>query len=101
MASDNANADITGSSPTSTAATGALAVVEEEQPPKSEQEILNTYRRMQSEMQSLIQNLTKFEMDRNEHRYVVDIAVGLFSSFCLGVCVQQSVGILTICQTPK
>ena len=25
---------------------------------------------MQSEMQSLIQNLTKFEMDRNEHRLV-------------------------------
>lgn len=53
----------------SAAATGALAVVEEGQP-KSEQEILNTYRRMQSEKQSLIQNLTKFEMDRNEHRLV-------------------------------
>ena len=53
----------------SAAATGASAVVEEGQP-KSEQEILNTYRRMQSEMQSLIQNLTKFEMDRNEHRLV-------------------------------
>jgi hypothetical protein len=71
-----------------------LAVVEEEQPPKSEQEILNTYRRMQSEMQSLIQNLTKFEMDRNEHRYVR--YVGLFSSLrlvcvcvCVCVCVQQ------------
>ena len=83
MASDNANADITGSSPTSTAATGALAAVEE-QPPKSEQEILNTYRRMQSEMQSLIQNLTKFEMDRNEHRYVY-----MLVSFplCVLVCV--------------
>jgi hypothetical protein len=82
MASNNANADFTGSSPTSTAATGALAV-EEEQQPKSEQEILNTYRRMQSEMQSLIQNLTKFEMDRNEHRYVL-----LLVSFplCVKVC---------------
>ena len=88
------NANDTGSSPTSTAATGALAAVEE-QPPKSEQEILNTYRRMQSEMQSLIQNLTKFEMDRNEHRYVVDIAVGLFSSLRQSVYVQQSIGILT------
>jgi len=68
MASTVINAD-TGSSLTSAAATGALAVVEEGQP-KSEQEILNTYRRMQSEMQSLIQNLTKFEMDRNEHRLV-------------------------------
>jgi hypothetical protein len=77
------NANDTGSSPTSTAATGALAAVEE-QPPKSEQEILNTYRRMQSEMQSLIQNLTKFEMDRNEHRYVY-----MLVSFplCVLVCV--------------
>ena len=39
--------------------------------PKSEQEILSTYRRMQSEMQGLVQNLTKIEMERNEHRYVV------------------------------
>jgi hypothetical protein len=39
--------------------------------PKSEQEILSTYRRMQSEMQGLIQHLTKIEMERNEHRYVV------------------------------
>lgn len=38
--------------------------------PKNEQEILATYRQMQSEMQGLIQNLTKIEMDRNEHRYV-------------------------------
>jgi hypothetical protein len=82
---DNTNAD-TGSSPTSTAATGALAVVEEEQPPKSEQEILNTYRRMQSEMQSLIQNLTKFEMDRNEHRYVYILLLVSFP-LCVLVCV--------------
>ncbi|KAL3775587.1 hypothetical protein ACHAW5_003490 [Stephanodiscus triporus] len=38
--------------------------------PKSEQEILSTYRRMQSEMQGLVQNLTKIEMERNEHRLV-------------------------------
>eukprot|EP00580_Thalassiosira_gravida_P000674 CAMPEP_0201622754 /NCGR_PEP_ID=MMETSP0492-20130828/47564_1 /ASSEMBLY_ACC=CAM_ASM_000837 /TAXON_ID=420259 /ORGANISM="Thalassiosira gravida, Strain GMp14c1" /LENGTH=108 /DNA_ID=CAMNT_0048092345 /DNA_START=236 /DNA_END=562 /DNA_ORIENTATION=- len=38
--------------------------------PKSEQEVLGTYRQMQSEMQGLIQNLTKIEMDRNEHRLV-------------------------------
>eukprot|EP00569_Conticribra_weissflogii_P001768 CAMPEP_0171352032 /NCGR_PEP_ID=MMETSP0878-20121228/40448_1 /TAXON_ID=67004 /ORGANISM="Thalassiosira weissflogii, Strain CCMP1336" /LENGTH=126 /DNA_ID=CAMNT_0011857487 /DNA_START=273 /DNA_END=653 /DNA_ORIENTATION=+ len=38
--------------------------------PKSEQEILSTYRQMQSEMQSLVQQLTKFELERNEHRLV-------------------------------
>ncbi|KAL3808729.1 hypothetical protein ACHAXA_010895, partial [Cyclostephanos tholiformis] len=38
--------------------------------PITEQEILSTYRRMQSEMQGLVQNLTKIEMERNEHRYV-------------------------------
>ncbi len=37
-------------------------------PPLSEQEILSTYRKMQSEMQNLVQNLTKVEMERNEHR---------------------------------
>ena len=36
--------------------------------PKSEQEVLSIYRTMQSEMQGLIQNLTKIEMERNEHR---------------------------------
>ena len=41
--------------------------------PKNEQEILSTYRQMQSEMQGLIQNLTKVEMERNEHRYVFPI----------------------------
>mmetsp|Transcript_40584 Transcript_40584/g.84929 ORF Transcript_40584/g.84929 Transcript_40584/m.84929 type:complete len:128 (+) Transcript_40584:1395-1778(+) len=38
--------------------------------PKNEQEVLGTYRQKQSEMQGLIQNLTKIEMDRNEHRLV-------------------------------
>ena len=38
--------------------------------PKNEQEIISTYRTMQSEMQSLIQHLTKVEMERNEHRWV-------------------------------
>ena len=38
--------------------------------PKSEQEVLSTYRQMQQEMQGLIQNLTKIEMERNEHRCV-------------------------------
>ncbi|KAL7484667.1 hypothetical protein ACHAW6_014099 [Cyclotella cf. meneghiniana] len=38
--------------------------------PLTEQEILNTYRQMQAEMQSLIQQLTKFEMERNEHALV-------------------------------
>ena len=39
--------------------------------PKNENEILSTYRQMQSEMQGLIQNLTKMEIELNEHRYVV------------------------------
>ncbi|KAL7532514.1 hypothetical protein ACHAWF_004161 [Thalassiosira exigua] len=39
-------------------------------PPLSEQEILSTYRQMQSDMQGMIQNLTKVEMERNEHRLV-------------------------------
>lgn len=40
-------------------------------PPLSEQEILSTYRKMQSDMQNLVQHLTKVEMERNEHRSVV------------------------------
>jgi hypothetical protein len=40
-------------------------------PPLSEQEILSTYRKMQSEMQNLVQHLTKVEMERNEHRRVI------------------------------
>ena len=36
--------------------------------PKNENEILSTYRQMQSEMQGLIQNLTKMEIELNEHR---------------------------------
>ena len=39
-------------------------------PSISQQEIISTYRQMNSEMQSLIQQLTKAEMERNEHRYV-------------------------------
>ena len=39
--------------------------------PKNENEILSTYRQMQSEMQGLIQNLTKMEIELNEHRYVI------------------------------
>jgi hypothetical protein len=37
-------------------------------PPISQQEIIATYRQLTSEMQSLIQQLTKAEMERNEHR---------------------------------
>ncbi|KAL7433803.1 hypothetical protein ACHAXM_003742 [Skeletonema potamos] len=39
-------------------------------PPISQQEIIATYRQLTSEMQSLIQQLTKAEMERNEHRLV-------------------------------
>jgi len=39
--------------------------------PKNENEILSIYRQMTSEMQGLIQNLTKMEIELNEHRYVV------------------------------
>lgn len=35
--------------------------------PISQQEIIGTYRQMQSEMQGMIQQLTKIEMERNEH----------------------------------
>mmetsp|Transcript_29779 Transcript_29779/g.45039 ORF Transcript_29779/g.45039 Transcript_29779/m.45039 type:complete len:124 (-) Transcript_29779:732-1103(-) len=40
------------------------------EPPISQQEIISTYRQMNSELQSLIQQLTKAEMERNEHRLV-------------------------------
>ena len=36
--------------------------------PKNEQEVLGIYRQMNSELQSMVQSYTKFEMDRNEHR---------------------------------
>ena len=39
--------------------------------PKNENEVLSIYRQMQSEMQGLIQNLTKMEIELNEHRYVI------------------------------
>jgi hypothetical protein len=48
--------------------------------PITEQEILSTYRRMQSEMQGLVQNLTKIDMERNEHRYVVRVVYVFFYS---------------------
>ena len=41
--------------------------------PKNEQEVISIYRQMQSDMQGLIQNLTKMEIELNEHRYVVFI----------------------------
>ena len=45
--------------------------------PKNENEILSIYRQMQSEMQGLIQNLTKMEIELNEHRYVLYFVVVL------------------------
>ncbi|KAL7449228.1 hypothetical protein ACHAWC_001312 [Mediolabrus comicus] len=36
-------------------------------PPISQKEIVATYRQLNSELQSLIQQLTKAEMERNEH----------------------------------
>ena len=44
--------------------------------PKNEQEVISIYRQMQSDMQGLIQNLTKMEIELNEHRYV-------FMIFCI------------------
>ncbi|EJK50541.1 hypothetical protein THAOC_30455 [Thalassiosira oceanica] len=38
--------------------------------PKNEQEVIGIYRQMNSELQSMVQSFTKFEMDRNEHRLV-------------------------------
>lgn len=57
--------------------------------PKSEQEVLSIYRTMQSEMQGLIQNLTKIEMERNEHRWVdycncmILYSINLFRMLCI------------------
>ena len=39
-------------------------------PPISQQEIISRYRQLTGEMQSLIQQLTKAEMERNEHSLV-------------------------------
>jgi hypothetical protein len=36
--------------------------------PKSQAEIISTYRQMTSDMQGMIQQLTKFEIELNEHR---------------------------------
>mmetsp|Transcript_9322 Transcript_9322/g.20717 ORF Transcript_9322/g.20717 Transcript_9322/m.20717 type:complete len:128 (-) Transcript_9322:219-602(-) len=38
--------------------------------PKSQAEIISTYRQMTSDMQGMIQQLTKFEIELNEHRLV-------------------------------
>eukprot|EP00970_Alexandrium_tamarense_P001397 scaffold145_cov195-Alexandrium_tamarense.AAC.41 len=38
--------------------------------PKSQAEIISTYRQMTSDMQGMIQQLTKFEIELNEHRRV-------------------------------
>ena len=46
--------------------------------PKNEQEVISIYRQMQSDMQGLIQNLTKMEIALNEHRYVIYDIVVLF-----------------------
>ena len=39
-------------------------------PPITQQEIISRYRQLTGEMQSLIQQLTKAEMERNEHSLV-------------------------------
>lgn len=55
-------------SSSSTAASTTTATPPE---PKNEQEVISIYRQMQSDMQGLIQNLTKMEIELNEHRYVL------------------------------
>ena len=52
--------------------------------PKNEQEVISIYRQMQSDMQGLIQNLTKMEIELNEHRYVIyDIVVFLLFNYTI------------------
>lgn len=55
------------SSSTAVAAAASTTTTPE---PKNEQEVISIYKQMQSEMQGLIQQLTKMEIELNEHRYV-------------------------------
>ena len=56
------------SSSTAVAAAAASSTTQPE--PKNEQEVISIYKQMQSEMQGLIQQLTKMEIELKEHRYV-------------------------------
>ena len=62
---------MSSSSSTAVAASSSTTTTTTTHPePKNEQEVISIYRQMQSDMQGLIQNLTKMEIELNEHRYV-------------------------------
>ena len=71
---------MSSSSSTAVAASSSTTTTTTTPPePKNEQEVISIYRQMQSDMQGLIQNLTKMEIELNEHRYVIyDIVVFLY-----------------------
>ena len=63
---------MSSSSSTAVAASSSTTTTTTTHPePKNEQEVISIYRQMQSDMQGLIQNLTKMEIELNEHRYVI------------------------------
>ena len=65
---------MSSSSSTAVAASSSTTTTTTTPPePKNEQEVISIYRQMQSDMQGLIQNLTKMEIELNEHRYVIMI----------------------------
>ena len=67
---------MSSSSSTAVAASSSTTTTTTTPPePKNEQEVISIYRQMQSDMQGLIQNLTKMEIELNEHRYVIYIVV--------------------------
>ena len=72
------------SSSTAVAAAAASSSTTTTPEPKNEQEIISIYKQMQSEMQGLIQQLTKMEIELNEHRYVFHVL--LFCVYIMYVC---------------
>ena len=76
---------MSSSSSTAVAASSSTTTTTTTHPePKNEQEVISIYRQMQSDMQGLIQNLTKMEIELNEHRYVIyDIVVFLLFNYTI------------------
>ena len=86
---------MSSSSSTAVAASSSTTTTTTTHPePKNEQEVISIYRQMQSDMQGLIQNLTKMEIELNEHRYVIyDIVVFFIYYYCLLVQLYNQCGI--------
>lgn len=68
------------SSSTAVAAAASTTTTPE---PKNEQEVISIYKQMQSEMQGLIQQLTKMEIELNEHRYVFHVLLFCVYIICM------------------